>query len=394
MTPRLLRVVLFAASLCLPGKLLADAGVFTGNGQSLHQITSKNIHLVSIDVLIIPGRGPFLFDGGVAGMDVAQYQCKFVLANLSDKPEEVQIGFPIDSQFAEEDQAKTDEKKAAISGEWVNEYGFIARDSTATYNVDFVHRTPQKGPGEFSSLFVWKMNFEAKQTRTLTVTYHIPISFGLTSTEKNPEDMGSWSDDFAPEQFDLAMMERIGYITSTGSSWAGNVEKATFTVITDPFENYLKERGVFEGSSEDQAASSKDSPNPFPARHPWWYRKVDTAGGKPIKGGLQWSYTDYKPADPIIVSYYFTNFPQRPEEADAYLDQFLAELRPPQQRDAMLTRLRDILFATYGKAPADPKTLAFVKQQSWYEPRKDFSDSSLATQQKAILAKVEQRKRQ
>jgi hypothetical protein len=238
------------------------------------------------------------------------------------------------------------------------------------------------------------MNFEAKQTRTLTVTYHIPISFGLTSTEKNPEDMGSWSDDFAPEQFDLAMMERIGYITSTGSSWAGNVEKATFTVITDPFENYLKERGVFEGSSEDQAASSKDSPNPFPARHPWWYRKVDTAGGKPIKGGLQWSYTDYKPADPIIVSYYFTNFPQRPEEADAYLDQFLAELRPPQQRDAMLTRLRDILFATYGKAPADPKTLAFVKQQSWYEPRKDFSDSSLATQQKAILAKVEQRKRQ
>jgi len=35
----------------------ADAGVFFGNGQDLHQITSKSIHLASIDVTITFGQG-------------------------------------------------------------------------------------------------------------------------------------------------------------------------------------------------------------------------------------------------------------------------------------------------------------------------------------------------
>src|SRR5580658_5568285 len=74
----------------------ADAGVFTGNGQNLRQISSKSIQHVSI----IPGRGPFLFDGTVPGMDEVHYECAFVLRNLTDKPEEVQVGFPVDSQFA------------------------------------------------------------------------------------------------------------------------------------------------------------------------------------------------------------------------------------------------------------------------------------------------------
>src|SRR5690348_4574892 len=77
-----------------------DAGVFTGNGQNLRQITSKSIQLVSIDVNITLGRGPLLFDGTVPGMDRAEYQCKFVLRNLTEKAEDVQVGFPIDSAFA------------------------------------------------------------------------------------------------------------------------------------------------------------------------------------------------------------------------------------------------------------------------------------------------------
>src|SRR5579864_8156231 len=82
--------------------MFADAGVFTGNGQNLHQITSKTIRLVSIDVNIVLERGPFLFDGTVPGMDRAEYVCTFVLQNLSDQPEDVQVGFPVDSQFSRE----------------------------------------------------------------------------------------------------------------------------------------------------------------------------------------------------------------------------------------------------------------------------------------------------
>jgi len=394
MTSGIRRVGLLSCVLFLLASLraFADAGVFSGNGQSLHQITSKTIQLKSIEVVIVPGRGPFLFDGGVRGMDRAEYVCKFVLHNLSDKPEDIQVGFPIDSQFARGDVAKSAEEAAALSGQWVSEYAFIARDDSATYHVDFIHRKPEKGPGEFSSLFVWKMRFDPGQTRTLSVSYHIPISMGLSSTGKDENGSGSWSQDFAPEQFDLAMMERIGYITSTGSSWAGNVEKATFTVITQPFESYLSQRGVIEKTSESIAAS-KDLPDPFPAHHPWWFRTIDTPDGKPINGGFQWSYSDYKPKDTIVVSYYFTLFPQRPEETGSFLNHFMASLQPPQKPAAMLTRLREVMLATYGKQPTDPSTRAFVEHQLWYKPRADFAVSSLTPDQKSILATIDARLR-
>src|SRR6266567_1255377 len=96
---RLFPLLLLACSVTT---VLADAGVFTGNGQTLHQITSKAIQLVSIDVTIALGRGPYLYDGGVAGMDRARYLCKFVLRSKSDQVEEVEIGFPVDSEFAKD----------------------------------------------------------------------------------------------------------------------------------------------------------------------------------------------------------------------------------------------------------------------------------------------------
>lgn len=69
----LLRISVFLVLLQSSRLSFADAGVFTGNGQNLHQITSKTIQLVSIDVTIVLGRGPFFFDGTVSGMDRAEY---------------------------------------------------------------------------------------------------------------------------------------------------------------------------------------------------------------------------------------------------------------------------------------------------------------------------------
>ena len=114
----------------------ADAGVFTGNGQNLHQISSEEVRLVSIDVNIVLERGPFLFDGGVLGMDQAEYSCTFVLQNLSSNAVEIQVGFPVDSQFARSGPGNSEND----AKEWVLDYGFIARDERATYHVDFVRR--------------------------------------------------------------------------------------------------------------------------------------------------------------------------------------------------------------------------------------------------------------
>ena len=78
---------------------------------------------------------------------------------------------------------------------------------------------------------------------------------------------------FRAEQLDLAMLEGAGYITSTGSSWAGNVETAKFTVITKPFEEYLNLRGIGEETEAVvEARKTSQTESPFPVLHPWWFR--------------------------------------------------------------------------------------------------------------------------
>lgn len=366
---------------------LADAGVFTGNGQDLHQITSKTVQLVSIDVTIVLGRGPFLFDGTVPGMDRAEYGCTFVLRNLSDQDEEIKVGFPIDSEFARGGEPDSPNK----SQDWVLEYGFIALDQKTTYHVDFVRRKPQSGPGEFGAVFVWTMHFSPKETRSLTVQYRIPMSMGLVPMEEDERSrLGQGI--FRQEFLHVGGLEMAGYITSTGSSWAGNVETAKFTLITKPFEKYFDRRGITEEADtmmDKEAAEQFNSS--FPVRHPWWFRKIEPQGWKPVEGGVQWEYKDYKPKDSIAVSYYTTPFPELPEEVDPFVDRFLKDLGPGESPVAQLERLKQLVLATYGKEPEDQKVRTFASGQLWYEPRKDFSLDHLSASQKAVLEKVDQR---
>lgn len=357
---------------------MADAGVFTGNGQNLHQISSEEVRLVSIDVNIVLERGPFLFDGGVRGMDQAEYSCTFVFQNLSSKAVAIQVGFPVDSQFAGGGVGNAKENAKA----WVLNYGFMARDERTTYNVDFVRRE-KKSPEEFAALFVWQMKFLPKENKTLSVQYHIPISMGVVSLEKNEKRSESAPGFHMPEFVDTGMLEMAGYITSTGSSWSGSVKTATFTVITDPFESYLERRGVTEEAGEQETKSAKA----FPVRHPWWFREIKPAGWRKVKGGVQWRYEDFKPKDPIDVRYYLTQFPRLPEEVDAFVDALLSG-------GTTLTELEEmnqVLLSTYGKEPERNEAREFASAQLWYAPRKDFSMADLTPAQKAVLAKFNAR---
>jgi hypothetical protein len=382
-----LHVLLLSVPACLAAPVFADAGVFTGNGQSLHQITSKSIQLVSIDVTMALGRGPYLFNGGVAGMDRAHYLCKFVLHSKSDQPEEVEIGFPVDSEFA----AESGPTSPADSENWVLEYGFIARDESETYHVEYVHRESKEGQGEFASLFTWKMRFGPQETRTLTVSYEMPISMGLITTGK-PEQGSSNSIPRRPESgvfrmetLDLGIMEQAGYITSTGSSWAGNVNSATFTVYTEAFEDYLNYRGVTEASASTASSDGGERENPLPVQHPWWFRMVSPDGWKAVKDGIQWKYEDYKPQNPIIVRYYMTEFPKSPADVDAFVGRILKRIGKGESQVAALTEAKEVLLATYGKEPTDPEARGFVERQLWYKPQKNFSLANLNSTQRATV---------
>lgn len=224
------------------------------------------------------------------------------------------------------------------------------------------------------------------------------ISMGLITTEKeeqhspNPNAHGPASSVFHIETLDLGVLEQAGYITSTGSSWAGNVESATFTVYTDSFETYLNYRGVFEAPSTKSAPdSTEEHENPFPIQHPWWFRTVSPDGWKPVKGGIQWKYENYKPKDSLVLRYYMTEFPQAPADVDTFVSRILKRLTKDELEVTALAKAKEVLLATYGKEPTDPDALSYVERQLWYTSRKDFSMKSLSSVQKAIVDALDAR---
>jgi hypothetical protein len=243
--------------------------------------------------------------------------------------EEVQICFPVDSEFA-----RPSEGGNSDPSRWVLDYGFIARDEKATYHVNFVRRAKNKNPEEFGSVFVWKMKFAPKEIRTLTVQYHIPMSMGLVGTDKDDGSASSAGRALSQELMHIAYLDMAGYITSTGSSWAGNVETATFTVITGPFEQYLGRRGITEETQIDMTTEKAEQfDSSFPVRHAWWFRHIKPSGWKEVKQGLRWTYKDFKPKEPIEIAYYMTQLPQVPDEVDPFLNRFLEGLEPGESPD-------------------------------------------------------------
>jgi len=321
-------------------------------------------------------------------MDRADYECTFILRNLSDNQEEIQVGFPVDSQFAETNEPVSSQE----STNWILDYGFIARDESTTYHVEFVRRKTHKGPGEFGSVFVWNMRFAPKEKKTLSVWYRIPMSMGLVGTLKDSSTAGIGTGALSQELLEIAQLEMTGYVTSTGSSWAGNVESGTFTLITEPFERYLSRRGTTEeGLTDASAEQASRFDSSFPVRHPWWFREIKPDGWLAVKGGVQWHYKDFKPKDPIEVRYYMTQFPRLPEEVDAFVDRFLKDKDPHESAEIELGQLKQIVLATYGKEPKDDTAKAFASQQLWYAPRSDFSMESLDEAEKQVLKKIDER---
>jgi hypothetical protein len=393
-----LPLVLLLLSYWTTGSAFADAGVFSGDGYNLRQISSKSIHLVRIDVTISLGEDANPSDSELRGLSPKEaeearsfdvsYRCIFVLRSLSNKQEEVQVGFPVDSETADSEK------------ELFESYDFHARDNNQAYRV-------QLGESGSENTFTWKMKFAPGETKTLTVSYVIPFSGGLGSTSRSVMNIGKAGPPTTAErekfrareaigafrnaQLDGALINETEYITSTGSSWAGNVESATFTLLTERFERFLDRAGLPENATKPHSEDGTEYPAPFPVRHPWWFRTISPGGWTQVQGGVQWNYKDYKPTDPIEVHYFQSVLPKWPAEVDAFVDHFLKALKPEDSPQAELTRVRDVILATYGAEPADPITKEFVEDQLWYAPRKNFTMADLTPEQKAVIEKLDAR---
>jgi hypothetical protein len=398
MWSRLALTVLFVGACAAPVR--ANAGVFFGSGQTVRLGTSADIQLVSEDVTIRPLRSGWLMDGSIGrACDRVEYECRFQLKNLTDKPVSVQVGFPLNSQFTDThyrpENSELDRVRAwsQDSGELVRQYKFIARERDRTYHPRFVFSDQDK---KLKSIFLWDMKFEPNETRQLDVSYEMSMSMAATSMSKN-EGAETFAAGLRPEfhfdpsrdasihskewyrKFEEAMVEWFEYVTETGRTWAGKVDRAKFQIDLRPFEEYLQRRGwqefLHDGPRTVEEAAKWAAQ--LVGRKVLVHRTITPGGWTTAKGPtnveiwigtkgvISWEYKDYRPEKLIRVCYWITSLPDSVGDLRRVIG--LTFGKDPARED--LEDMREILLAVWGIAPTRARVKRFVSEQIWYAPQ-------------------------
>jgi hypothetical protein len=377
----------------------ANVGVFYGSGATIELIKSDQVQLVSEEVTISPTCA------ATRAFDKVECRCKFVLKNLSKKSAKVHVGFPLDYEGHGESAARD-------ATDMVMSYHFIARDADSTYHVQHV-----AGGGDdekYRELFLWDMTFAPKEVKTLHVGYVISMSQTGAVTLKDQKSLVLRPEKPWHAMLEGCFLEHFNYITETGRSWAGPIEKATFRVEAGPFEWFLSRRSLDEGSTvasfatmiaaqselvAEQAAHPNAKPSPelmekITAGLPnvklaaAFYREISPKGWKEQsdQGTLTWEFRNFTPGPPVRLRYYFVTFPDDVASCDRWVRLVLGD--KPARADLM--ELREIAAAFYGVAPHTESAKRFVKQQIWYDANSGLRESQLNQKRQAILKHLDE----
>jgi hypothetical protein len=128
------------------------------------------------------------------------------------------------------------------------EYRFLARDADRTYHIRYV---ADDADGGFQHLFLWEMDFAPGETRHLRVSYELNVSItGWPASAaawqhfvaRTPMPMEEWAagESTWSAMLSLGWLVYVQYVTETGASWAGEIERATFSVDTSAIEGAMR----------------------------------------------------------------------------------------------------------------------------------------------------------
>ena len=295
----------------------------------------------------------------------------------------------------------------------VIDYHFIVRDDDNTYHVRYVSTDSQK---KFSHLFLWEMEFKPGEKKTLHVAYQLPMSMALSEAlsdeareaderemqrhmvpldkkgepQSEPPSQPNTPKDAQPpldekkqealvrEGFMFAAMqgclvEWFQYVTETGSSWAGPIEKATFRVQTDGLAFCLAQRAVLRAGDA--------------MRKGVVYQKFSPEGGKydPKTGTTTWEYKNYKPGKLFRFTYCALPLPTNVADCDGWVRIYAGD----EPTKTIVQEMREVVAAFYGIAPHTKSVKEFVERQVWYHPKKDLQESKLPVEQRAVLDRLD-----
>ena len=356
------------------GTALGNVGVFRGSGQTPVVEKTDAVQLVEEEVTMRPREGTHPIDLSASNSDPMDFECRFLLRNLTDEEVHLQVGFPLDA----EDGGAWSAKEEDVA-ELVEEFRFSARTNGGACEVRFV---PFDRDRKFSKLFLWDMSFAPREEVELAVEYRMGGYFGLgpceTLTGENPwtvlEDYEN--ENWAAKLFFMGIAEGHFYVTGTASCWAGEVERAVFRYHPQEFEDYLRARSAFEESPE-QRAGREESLADFDPGDSWvllkpelpmvrnWlpneneWTRVDDGDGR---WHLEWSQAPFKPSVRAGIAFFYVAppMPTAPEDAGRLVA--IANALGVSARD-----ICDICREFYGVETGNERIREFVRRQCWHD---------------------------
>ena len=382
-----------------------NAGVFRGRGQTPVLEKNSQIQMVSEEIEMIPRPGKRPVDLSLRNMDKMDFRCRFVFRNLTEKSVTLPVGFPLGGAYIYSHQGKYDQK------ELIARFAFSASVNGKKLPVRFV---PYDKKRKFSQLFLWEMTFPPKQQLELLVNYTMEGGMGLGTTRRLHNYFDQWikykCDCLNMEMFTINMIQTQMYITETGSSWAGTIEKAVFRYYHYEFEKYLAKRGAWEESAvqrKKRLEERKKKPGilfspEMPMRRMWnpafekWHFNKD-------KKCLELVFHSWKPQkkDNIQITYSFYPIPCNEEEFElvckavrSSLEQertlkerfkkenpklykkYWASRTIPAFGPVVRKNLADWVLEFHGIPRNNPDLADYLADQQWYPVKKQYAISS------------------
>ncbi len=392
----ILWISVFALALTARG----NAGVFRGNGRTPVLGSTTRIQMVEEEVVMQPLRGNWPVDDSARNLDPMRFHCTFRLRNLTDETVTVQVGFPLDGERLPVNDQPVNQ--SAI----IARYAFVAGTADQVFPVRYV---PCDGKKKFSRLFLWEMTFRPRQEITLYVHYQTDGAMGLAITTKDEKP--------SPHRYrhlrllEHSIMQGHFYVTETGNSWAGEIEKAVFRIVPFEFEEYLARRGPFEITEATRARLNARLPREpslalmllhMPMIPEWqpprsrWREAKDPRTGKRC---LELIFAPFKPRgkeDNLQILYRFVMMPQNVEQLELLLSCIRNEMETEEQRyqrireaveklpretpgrtpkqlepplsysPAVEKDIADIVLEFHGIATGNEEIREFLECQKWY----------------------------
>jgi len=393
----------------------ANVGYFAGSGQDIVLASTAEVQMVSEDVTIM------------VRPEAAEYLCRFELRNLTDEAVDVQAGFPLNGDwfdgFSHESRSLDGERQSCDRSDSeiiADEFRFLARDDDATYHVRYLRHDVQQ---KYKHLFLWTMHFAPHETRMLHVSYEVPASETLWSSLREDweiltgqaqgklgENSFGSMDDAIQDRMWLwgSMLHWYSYVTATGASWAGEIERADFHLRAGLADDALRDlfRNQVRAAAELPMEGMPPPQDPGPLLT--WLCLAPAGSKVPLdERGREYAESrgiDWKPRPiPDAYDWHFAPFAPGPEIAIGWLTTFLpataAGVRTMWQPSNPMGPgspakepglLRAALAAWHGVAPRDDAVRAMLEKMIWYAPVAGRTEADLPDDVKAQLAVIDE----